>query len=34
MMLRGWWQVGHKQEIHQVPCQDGNQGLNEIHLRF
>lgn len=26
--------VRHHQEIHQVPCQNGNQGLNEIHSRF
>jgi hypothetical protein len=34
MMPRGRWQVRHKQEIHQVPCQHGDQGLNEIHSRF
>ena len=31
MVPRGGWQVRHEQEIHQVPCQDGDQGLNEIH---
>ena len=25
------WQMRHEQEIHQVPRQDGDQGLNEIH---
>lgn len=31
MVPRGRWQVRHEQEIHQVPCQHGDQGLNEIH---
>jgi hypothetical protein len=24
----------HDREIHQVPCQNGDQRLNEIHFRF
>jgi hypothetical protein len=34
MMPRGRWQVRHERKIHQVPCHNGNQGLNEIHSRF
>ena len=33
-MPGGRRQMWHHQKIHEVPCQNGNQGLNEIHSRF
>ena len=30
-MPRGHRQVWHEQEVHNVPCQHGNQGVREIH---
>jgi hypothetical protein len=29
-----WRKMRHEQEIHQVPCHDSDQGLNEIHLSW